>query len=155
VSLEKVKIDLQHNKISLSDAIVKALPFLKEKESDLTMTWLSSELQGYSNPLNFYYQSDHNLPAYRVVNGLLKMMTKDGKLVHLDHALANRTRYFVSAPIAWLEESASLPGQVSVTEMPELTKDMNSGQGVVIEYSRRQLQSILQEVKVRFLALLK
>ena len=152
--LEKLAIDLKENKISLADAIVKALPNLKETESDSTVTWLANELQGYRDPLDFYYQKNHNLPAYRVVDGSLKLMNSDGSLVNLDHSLANRSKYFLSAPISWLEESALLPGHLSVTEMPELSHDISSGRGVVIEYSARQLRSILEEVKKKLLALL-
>ncbi len=155
MALEKLRQDIEQNKISLSDAIVKALSELKEKENDKTMAWLANELQGYSNPLNFYYQPKHDFPEYRVVNGFLKLMTKEGTLVNLEHSLANRSDYFLSVPISWLEEAATLPGETRFTEMPEFSHDISSGQGVVVQYSGSQLQTVLQEVKNRLLALLK
>ncbi len=154
MSLNELLTDLKENRISIADAIVKALPKLKEKETDTTMAWLANELQGYRNPLDFYYEPNHHLPTYRVVNGALKVMNKDGSLGQLDHALANRSKFFLSAPIAWLEESAAQPGQLSITEMSELSHDIHAGQGVVVQYSRAQLQSILQEVKKKLEALL-
>ena len=152
---EKLRLDLENNKISIADAIVKALPLLKDKQNDVTMGWLSNELQGYSNPLNFYYQENHGFPAYRVVDGSLKLMNKEGNLVNLEHPLNNRTKYFLSAPVSWLEESFSMSGDWCYTEMPELSHDKNSGEVAVLAYTHRQLQGILAEVRKRLIALLK
>lgn len=152
--LEKLLSDLEHNRISLADAIVKALPALKEDHNDATMSWLSNELQGYSNPLEFYYQANHSFPAYRTVNGSLKLMNKEGNLVNLEHPLADRAKYFLSAPVSWLEESYSLPGDFCFTEMPELSHDKNSGEVIVIKYRHKELQNILAEIKKRLINLL-
>ena len=153
---EKLQSDLEHNRISLADAIVKALPILKEKHNDATMSWLSSELQGYSNPLNFYYQENHSFPPYRVVTGSLKLMNKEGNLVNLVHPLSDRSKYFLSAPVSWLEESNALPGaDMCYTEMTELSHDKSSGEVIVLAYTHRQLQETLAEIKKRLIALLK
>lgn len=154
--INKLRSDLEHNKISLADAIVKALPILKDKHNDATMSWLSNELQGYSNPLNFYYQADHSFPPYRIVSGSLKLMTKEGNLVNVEHPLSDRSKYFLSAPVSWLEESNSLPGEdMCYTEMSELSHDKSSGEVVVLAYTHRQLQATLAEIKKRLIALLK
>ncbi len=118
--LEKLKSDLEQNKISLADAIVRALPALKDKHNDATMGWLSNELQGYSNPLTFYYEDSQSFPRYRVVYGALKVLNKEGNLVNLQHPLADRPKYFLSAPVSWLEESFAVPGDVCFTEMTRI-----------------------------------
>jgi hypothetical protein len=154
--LEKLVSDLEHNKISISDAIVKALPMLKEKQyTDDTMSWLSNELQGYSKPLDFYYQSNHSFPEYRVVPGILKVMTKEGRLIPLDHPLTDRSKYFLSTPVSWLEDSNDMPGEFCLTEMPELAHDKTLGEVIVIQYDRKELQKTLAEIKKMLLALLK
>lgn len=155
MKLQELRTNLEANKISLSDAIVKALPELKDREPDTTMVWLSNELQGYSNSLDFYYQANHCVPEYRIVDGSLKLMNKEGNLVNVEHPLADRSKYFLSAPVSWLEESATLPGELSVTEMPELSPDKNGGQVIVLEYSHTQLQNTLTEIKNKLLDLLK
>jgi hypothetical protein len=152
--LEKLRSDLEHNRISLADAIVKALPALKDKQNDATMSWLSSELQGYSNPLNFYYKNNQSFPPYRVVEGSLKLM-KEGNLVNFEHPLADRSKYFLSAPVAWLEESYLLPGDLCLTEMSELSHDKTSTDVIVIAYTHKQLQGTLTEIKKRLIALLR
>ncbi len=150
--LDKLLVKLQQNKISLADAIVEALPELRKIESDATLAWLGNELQGYRDALTFYYQSNHGLPEYRVVSGSLKLFSDDGKVGNLNHELASRDKYFLSAPIAWLEEFAGLPGDVSMTDMLELTDQLKSGQ-VVLQLPKTELMRILKEVKDRLLKL--
>lgn len=151
--LEKLRTNLQNNKISLADAIVEALPVLRETEEDTTLAWLVNELQGYSNAMDFYSQPNHDLPDYRIVSGSLKLLGKNGDLQNLQHSLANRDKYFISVPISWLEEFSTLPGNLSITEMPELTKTSNSGH-IVLQLPREQMLKILNEVKTRLLSLL-
>jgi hypothetical protein len=153
LSSRKLKQRLQQDKISISDAIVEALAFLRTKESDETLRWLVNELQGYSNVMAFYSQPNHGLPAYRVVNGTLKLLGKNGEMANVDHELANRKEYFLGAPVSWLEEFASVPGLESVAELPELANSLPSGQ-VVLQLPRAQLQRVLGEVKARLLLLL-
>lgn len=155
MKLKELRTNLEANKITLSDAIVKALPVLKDREPDTTMVWLSNELQGYSNSLDFYYQANYCAPEYRIVDGSLKLMNKEGNLVNVEHPLADRSKYFLSVPVSWLEESATLPGELSVTEMPELSPDKNGEQVIVLEYSHKQLQNILTAIRNKLLELLK
>lgn len=151
--VEQLQLKLQENKISLSDAIVEALSYLRKKESDETLGWLVNELQGYSNSMAFYSQANHGLPEYRIVNGTLKLLGKNGEMASLDHALANRKQYFLGSPVSWLEEFASLPGDLSIAELPELASSFQSGQ-VVLQLPKAQLIRILNEVHGRLLVLL-
>lgn len=151
--VEQLQLKLQQNKISLSDAIVEALSYLRKKESDQTLGWLVNELQGYSNAMDFYSQPNHGLPDYRIVNGSLRLLGKDGDMADLNHELANRKQYFLSAPISWLEEFASLPGDISVVELPDLASAVHAGH-VVLQLPKPQLIRILNEVHARLLLLL-
>lgn len=144
---------MQQNKISLADAIVEALPEVRKTESDATLAWMGNELQGYRDALTFYYEANHGLPEYRIVNGSLKLLADDGKLTDLKHELASRDKYFLSAPIDWLEEFAGLPGELSMTDMLELTNQLKTGQ-VVLQLPKTELTRILKEVKDRLLILL-
>ncbi len=151
--LQQIQLKLEQNKIALADAIVEVLPLLRNKESDDTLRWLVNELQGYSDTMSFYSNPNHRLPQYRVVNGNLKLLGKNGEMTDLDHALANRSEYFLGAPVSWLEEFASLPGNDCVAELPELAKQLQSGL-VVLQLPKAQLLRILNEVRARFLLLL-
>lgn len=151
--LQQIQLKLEQNKIALADAIVEVLPLLRNKESDETLRWLVNELQGYSDTISFYSNPNHGLPKYRVVNGTLKLLGRNGEMTDLDHALANRPEYFLGAPVSWLEEFASLPGNDCVAELPELAKSLQSGL-VVIQLPKAQLLRILNEVRARFLLLL-
>jgi beta-glucosidase-like glycosyl hydrolase len=150
--LSQLQAKLQQNKISLSEAILEALPILRKTESDTTLSWLANELQGYHDSMSFYTKPDHSLPAYRVVQGSLKLLGNEGQLLPLDHALANRKQYFIGAPVGWVEDFASLPGNECVAELPDLANIGQAGQ-VVIQLPKGQLQRILNEVKARLLLL--
>ena len=151
--LEQVQLRLQEKKISISDAIVEALPHLREKRSDEILGWMVNELQGYGNTMAFYSKPNHGLPEYRIVNGTLKLLAKNGEMTGVDHPLANRKQYFLSAPISWLQEFASLPGELCIVELPELASSLQSGQ-VVLQLPKAQLIRILNEVQARLLLLL-
>lgn len=153
MSLEKLSQDLENNKISISDTILKALPILKDSQPDNIMAWLSDELQGYRNPLDFYYQNSNLFPPYRVIKGSLKLMNQDGNLVNVDHPLVNTPKHFLSAPVSWLEESYGASGDQCYVEMPGLSHDKR--EIIVLECSRYDLQRVLAEIKGRLRFLLK
>jgi hypothetical protein len=155
--LDQIRQQILHREVSVGDAVLKALPLLKAKVSDEILLWLVSELQGYTNAVEFYQtkKAAHNLPEYRVVTGRLKLMDSAGSLKELRHAFAERGTYFLGAPVSWLEQFASLPGDTALAECPELTSYLASGDGMVIcEFSKSQLVTIIAQVRTKLLELL-
>ncbi|PWT95566.1 MAG: hypothetical protein C5B53_11215 [Candidatus Melainabacteria bacterium] len=150
--MSEISGKLKRGEISISDAIVKTLPELRGKVPDETLIWLASELQGYSNSLHFYQNNNHGLPTHRVVKGKLRLMDTSGKLSDLQHTYASRGQYFLGAPIAWLEESAKLPGELVLVELPDLTSLITAGRGnVACECTKDQLKLVLSIVRGRVL----
>jgi hypothetical protein len=156
--LDQLRQQLQRKEISVGDGIVKALPLVKDRVPDDIIMWLVNELQGYSNSIEFY-QKDHiihdELPVYRVVQGSLKILDPDGSLNDLDHPFASRGKYFLSAPVSWLEEFESLPGPHALADCPDLTSYLAKGLGnVVCEFSKPQLAQIIITIRQRVIAVL-
>lgn len=152
---QDIKRRLLTGQMSFGEALPKALPAMRGKASDDKLLWLASELQGYSNAIEFYQSPAHNLPKYRIVPGGLYLMTSDGNLNELKHPYAKRNDYFLSAPVAWLEESARLQGDLSLVEVPELTAFMSaSGGGVVCQTQKYELRRIIAAFRNHFIALL-
>ena len=156
LTLQTINSKLQLREISIEQAIVKALPILRGNTEDGTLMWLVNELQGYANSLDFYQNEKHKLPDYRVVSGELKLMAADGKISPLNHPLANRGRYFLSAPVSWLEEFLSLPGQTSVVELPDLTTYMGTGLGnIICQCPKSELTRMLVIIRQKVMSVLK
>jgi len=152
---QELKQKLLSGQMTFSEALPKALPQLRGKISDDKLLWLASELQGYSNAIEFYQNNNHGLPQYRIVPGSLFLMKPDGSLNELKHPYAKRTDYFLSAPVSWLEEFARLQGDVSIVEVPELTAFMSSaGGGVVCQTKKVELRRIIANFRNEFIALL-
>lgn len=152
---QDLKQKLLAGQVTFAEALPKALPLLRGKISDDKLLWLASELQGYSNAIEFYQGTDHTLPKYRIVPGALFLMTPDGNLNELKHPYARRSDYFLSAPVAWLEEFARLQGDISLVEVPELTAFMSSaGGGVVCQTKKSELRRIIANFRNEFIALL-
>jgi hypothetical protein len=156
--LDQLRQQLQRKEIGVGDGIVKALPIVKDRVPDDVIMWLVNELQGYSNTLEFY-QKEHivhnDLPAYRIVQGSLKILDASGDLNDLDHPFASRGKYFLSAPVSWLEEFDSLPGPVALADCPDLTAVLAKGLGnVVCEFSKPQLTQIITTIRQRVIAVL-
>jgi hypothetical protein len=153
--LQKLKEQLERKEISVADAIVKVLPELRGKLPDDTLNWLVNEFQGYSNSLDFYQNVKHNLPAYRVVTGSLKLLEPGGKISKLDHPFAHRGQYFLSCPVSWLESFASTPGELTLADLPDLTSYMGQGKGSVLcEFSHSQLTRALNQIRQRVISVL-
>ncbi len=153
--LDEFKKQLMTNSTPVADILAKALPIMRGKVSDDKLTWLASELQGYSNTLAFYQTNRQGFPDYRVVNGRLRLVNPSGQLSEVAHPLANRTHYFLGAPLAWLEASAAVPGGKTIVEMPELTKYIGAiGGNIVCECSPSQLSSIIDAFKRKFIVIL-
>ncbi len=140
----------------LSDAIARILPTLRGKASDDVLIWCSNELQGYSNGLDYYHRKFTDLPPYRVVSGIIKVIQKDGSSVAISHPMASRNEYFLSASVGWLEDFYSLPGELSVVELPELTTYIGKETGgtIVCQCTKTQLLRIIGSIKQSLLALL-
>ena len=156
--IEDVKHKIIGKQIQLGPALTKLLPMMRGKVADERLFWLVSELQGYQNAIDFYQQSSHSLPTYRIIPGALKVVDKQGNLADLNHPWAKKTQFFLGAPIAWLEDSADVPGLSTMVELPELTNYAGKNLGTIvceckradllacIEAFRRQLISLLTEV---------
>ena len=156
--MDQLRQQLQRKEITVGDGIVKALPLVKDRVPDDTIMWLVNELQGYSNTLEFYQRENivHNdLPAYRIVQGSLKILDSNGDLNDLEHPFASRGKYFLSAPVSWLEEFESLPGPVALADCPDLTSYLAKGSGnIVCEFSKPQLAQIIVTIRNRVISVL-
>jgi hypothetical protein len=148
--LLELRRQLAKGEIPISKAIVQVLPELRGRVPDATLTWLASELQGYANSVVFYQSDKHDLPTYRIVTGVIKLVDPNGKVSDLEHPYAQRGRYFLSAPIAWLEDFAALPGQGTLVELPDLTALMGNGRGsIACQFTKEQLKGVLSTVRNR------
>jgi hypothetical protein len=148
--LHDVRQKLKRGDITISDTIVTILPQLRGCVSDETLMWLASELQGYANAVQFYQSDNHHLPSYRVVKGVLRLVHSGGKLAEVKHPFAQRSQYFLSAPVAWLEDFAKLPGEFVLVELPDLTAFLGGGAGnVACELTKVQLTRVLTAVRSR------
>jgi hypothetical protein len=146
--LQDLKTKIQGGQISLNDAIMKAMPSFRGKVSDERLIWLSNELQGYPNALDFYSRPSQEFVPYRVVAGRLKMMDKTGNVSDLtNHPIAKRNEFFLSAPVAWLEESMLFPGQITYVEMQELNVYLKGQGAAVCELTKDQLTRILNSLR--------
>ena len=153
-----LKQQLQRKEISVGDGIVKVLPIVKDRVPDEIIMWLVNELQGYQNSIEFYQKEGiihKDLPTYRIVQGHLKILDANGSLNDLEHPFASRGRYFLSAPVSWLEEFESLPGPNALADCPDLTSYLAKGLGnVVCEFSKPQLGQIITTIRQRVIAVL-
>ncbi len=153
--LLELKRKIQVGELQLGDALAQALPSFRGQVGDSRLLWLSHELQGYPHALDFYQKPSNEFPPYRVVNGKLKVMDRQGNLSAVSHSIGQRTQFFLAAPIAWLEESALLPGNITYVELPELNTYMKMGMGeAVCEVSKEQIQRIIASFRQSFIALI-
>jgi len=155
--LDQLRQQLQRKEISVGDAAVKALPLLRGKVSDDTLLWLVSEVQGYQGAIDFYQEkgSVNSYPEYRIVNGALRLLDSSGMLKEMKHPFASRGRYFLSAPVSWLEQFESLPGDTALADCPDLTSYMGAGIGTVVcEFPKPQLHQMIVHIRQRLCAVL-
>jgi len=150
--LEQLKIEILNGKKTLSEGIAVALPAFKDKISEHKVQYLVSEFQGYEQiALEFYKRGGKEYPPYRVVHGEMKLMqVEDGELVSVTHPLATNNNFFVSAPIAWIEESINLGLDPTMIEMPEIGKP--PGGLIVCVTAKSNLQRIIDIVKQSLLS---
>lgn len=154
--LEDLRQKIAANQIGLHEALATALPSFRGKLSDERIMWLANEMQGYRNATDWYQNPTPDFPPYRVVTGELKVMDRQGNLAQLNHPMANRTQFFLAAPIAWLEDSVTLPGSITMVEMAELNAYMGKlAQGtVVLHLTKDQVQALLANFKRSLLAVI-
>jgi hypothetical protein len=153
--LADLKKKLQIGQMPLSQALASALPDFRGKVSDSRLIWLSNELQGYPNALDYYQKPSNEFPPYRVVTGSLKVMDSQGNLSELEHAIAKRNQFFLAAPLPWLEDAIRLPGKITFVELPELNIYMHMGMGnAVCEVSKDQVERILVSFRQSLLSLI-
>jgi hypothetical protein len=151
--LTELKTKLLANQILLGEALGRALPSFRGKVGDARLNWLANELQGYPNALDFYKNPSNEFPPYRVVQGALRVMDGQGNVAPVAHAIGQRKEFFLAAPVAWLEDSANMPGQITYVELPELNIYMGMGMGnAVCEVSKEQIERILGNFKRSFIA---
>ena len=151
--LTELKTKLLANQILLGEALGRALPSFRGKVGDARLNWLANELQGYPNALDFYKNPSNEFPPYRVVQGSLRVMDSLGNVSSVAHAIGQRKEFFLAAPVAWLEDSANMPGQITYVELPELNIYMGKGMGnAVCEVSKEQIERILGNFKRSFIA---
>jgi ribonuclease E len=74
-------------------------------------------------------------------------------MAEISHPLAEREDYFLSAPLGWLEDFYSLPGELTVVDMPELTSYIGkqSGGNIICQCTKGQLYTIITSFKQPFL----
>lgn len=150
-----MKRKLLAGETTFSEALPSALPNLRGKIPDEKLLWLSNELQGYQEALNFYQMDNHELPIYRIVPGDLYLMRPDGNCEEINHPYAKRDKYFLSAPIHWIEEFANFPDETSIVELPELSTFMaQAGGGIVCVCARSELKRIIAHFRNLFIQLL-
>ena len=69
--------------------------------------------------------------------------------------MAQRTEFFLAAPVAWLEESIQFQGHITYVELPELNVYMKGQAGnAVVEFTKDQLTRILTSLTQSFCALI-
>lgn len=152
---QQLKQQLLSGQTTFSKALPDALPELRGKITDEKLMWLSNELQGYQQALDYYQTTNHDLPPYRVVTGDLYLMRADGNMEEINHPYANRTEYFLSAPISWIEEFSNFPDETSIVELPELSTFMaQAGGGIVCVCARNELRRIIATFRNEFITLL-
>jgi len=150
--LQDLKRDVINGKRTLADAITAALPIFRNRIAEPKISFLVNEYQGYqTNALDFYKRRTQEYPSYRIVDGQMKLMVAGtGELADVRHPLARESQLFVSAPIAWLEESAQLGIDPTMVEMGELGKMPNGF--IVCVTSRTSVERIVEVVKQSLLS---
>jgi len=153
---QKLKQDLLSGNTTFSKALPEALPLLRGNAPDEALIWLSNELQGYQNALDFYRAQKHDLPAYRVVRGSIYLMMPDGSMQTLNHPYAQRPDFFLSAPINWVEDFSKFDGNESIVEMAEFASFFGGlgGAGVVCVCNRSELVRVIATFRNEFIRLL-
>lgn len=156
MELDEIKYRISSNKMPLSEALATALPKFRGLADDNLLFWCVNELQGYNDGLNYYQEHAHNLPQYRVVQGRLAVVMPDGNWAQINHALAQRGQYFLSAPVQWLEDFAAVQGDDAIVDLPELTNFIGRQMGgtVICATKKTQLVRILDMSKQSFMSAL-
>jgi len=156
VYFQQLKNQLLSGQTTFTKALPDALPKLRGNITDDKLIWLSSELQGYPDALSFYQSQHHGLPAYRVVRGSLHILRPDGSFEPLIHPYANRQDFFLSAPISWIEEFSTLPGEESLVELQEFGQFIarTGGGGVVCACQKLELKRIIAVFRNEFIKLI-
>lgn len=151
--LEDLKKRLTNKQVRLGEALAEALPAFRGKITDECIMWLASEMQGYQNASDWYQRPTKEFPAYRIVKGELGVMDREGNLGALNHPLAQRQEFFIGAPIAWLEDSATLPGHITMVEMQELNAYMGKfAHGTIVcRMTKDSLLRILENFRLNLI----
>lgn len=152
---QRLKRELLQGQTTFTRALPEALPALRGKIQDEKLNWLSNELQGYPEALEFYKSTDNELPKYRIVQGALYHLQPDGNFNELNHPYARRNDFFISAPITWVEEAANLPEDDSLVELQEFGSFMAAvGGGVVCSCKKTELKRIIATFRNEFIKIL-
>jgi len=155
--LQELKNRVISGEIRLGEALGRALPNVHGKVPDDRILWMVNEMNGYPNALDWYQRPTDDFPPYRVVTGQLKSVDPHGNLGDVNHPLATKGRYFLAAPISWLEDAFHMEGAVALVEMQELSAHFakaTGGGGVVCSCSKDEVNRILASFKQNFVALI-
>lgn len=154
--LDEIKQRLLSNDLRPSDALSRALPKFRGLVPDSRLEWCANELNGYQNAFEYYQGRANEFPGYRVVIGKLKILRPDNTFAETQHKLAQRSEFFLAAPLQWIEDFYTLPGHTTVVDLPELTTYIGRTVGgtAVCECEKGQLELLLQGFNNTFLALL-
>lgn len=155
--LQDLKNAVVAGQVRLGEALSRALPNVHGKVADDRILWMVNEMNGYPNALNWYSRPTEDFPPYRVVNGVLKSVDPAGNLGDMNHPLAAKGRYFLAAPISWLEEAADTDSNVALVEMQELSgpyAKATGGGGVVCSCNKDEITRILNSFRQNFVAIL-
>ena len=95
--------------------------------------------------ISYGYVAKYWCPG-RETPGAIKHMHADGSLSQVDHPLAGREIYFVSCPLAKIQELAQSDSETVVVELPELTKViLAGGEGtIVLVCDRKEMQRLMR-----------
>lgn len=155
--LQELKNRVMSGEIRFGEALSRALPSVHGKVADERILWMVNEMNGYPNALDWYQRPTDDFPPYRVVTGQLKSVDPQGNLGEVNHPLAAKGRYFLAAPISWLEDAFQMEGHTALVEMQELSAHFakaTGGGGVVCSCSKDEVNRILASFKQNFAALI-
>jgi hypothetical protein len=151
--LQDIKRDLLSKKLTLVEAITHALPELKSKLAEDKLAPLIADYFGQrSIAMDWYLRPSKEHLAHRVVPGAVKMLENDGSLANIRHRFAEHDRYFIAAPIVWLEKSLAEGGDLAFIEMTEMGGSATGK--VVCVTEKSNIERIVDTVKQNLLALI-
>lgn len=131
-------------------------------------THLHLNRDGYNNQVGIEYylkpplgrgESGH-MPhpgmAHRERPGKLVVLRPAGAQADVSHEIAQRTAFFIGAPIAHIQELSELPGETSIIELADLTEYIGEaeGGGIALVVEKRHLEQMVKNSRSGVAALI-